>query len=387
MIVLNTNGKYEYSNFCTKENSENAERWLDNYKDFLIQHRENIIMEFSPKAQKVSIHFATIPSERKDTNGSPCDTSLTAVDIGYSGDDYTILLSVIKYALIEGYDSLGVIFDYIFKEDFINVKNQDDIQTDEKEENVNLRLDKLCRKHLQISFPETNPVDIPSIDTFDCLWKSVSTLNYNDFFAAIQKAKDDQDTDKFILIVTRRNISEEKVNKFLDTSNDKKIVKAFIIRIGSDTETEWSTLPIKKKSMPISTKVGIAAVAAGIITICLMLVLMPTKEVKTSSIISEQDSLNYLKEMVINYADSLKVSNHRLDSLINLQSFNDTFCKNCINLDLSEFNKTGTIKTLVTTTSDTIVTLIDTDSLPNKCKVRVFKNGVQKGNQIPIDLK
>lgn len=139
MIVLNTNGKYEYSSFCTKSKSDEAERWLDKYKDFIVQHRENIIVEFDLERKTANIHLSTIPSERKDINGSPCDISLTAIGADINGSDYNVMLSLIVYALSEGFDALGGIMDTHFKEEFFNVKNQDDIQSFDKEELVNYK--------------------------------------------------------------------------------------------------------------------------------------------------------------------------------------------------------------------------------------------------------
>ena len=245
MIVLNTNGKYEYSSFCTKSNSDAAERWLDKYKDFIVQHRENIIVEFDLERKTANIHLSSIPSERKDINGSPCDTSLTTVGAEINGDDYNIMLSLIMYALSEGFDSLGGIMDTHFKEDFFNVKSQDDIQSSDKEDLVNYKLKDLYEKHTKCVQIET-AVELPKVEKDFCVAKSVKTVNVSEFAKTVQDAQNDKDATKFILIITRLSVADEKVKKFA-YKEDNKFAKALIFRTSAPEETDWQSYVIKKK--------------------------------------------------------------------------------------------------------------------------------------------
>lgn len=275
MIVLNTNGKFEYSSFCTKGKSEEAERWLENYKDFIYQHRENVIMEFDLAQKTANIHLATIPSERKDINGSPCDTSLTTIGAKFDESDYNIMTSLIKYALSEGFDSLGGIFDSYFKEDFFNVKNQEDIQSADKEELVNYKLKDLYEKHTKLSSTDKH-LDLPKVEKDDCIAKSVKTVDSAEFASAMRTAQDDTEADKYILLITRLTVSDEKVAKFA-FNEDSKFAKAMIFRTAATEETDWTPFVIKKKTLSLPTKVGLATVIIGIAIASLMIWLEPSK--------------------------------------------------------------------------------------------------------------
>lgn len=332
MIAINTNGKMEYSYFCPTEYAAKVEEWRKGFEGFILQHQETVIAEICPKESKANLFFSTIPSERYDFGNRICDTSFAAVAVNYNDDgkeDFDFFKSaLLMYEPKNEYRILGNYFDSVFTEDFYNEINIESVHYKTTFELVETRLKKV---HTILNNEINNKVGVaPEVKENHCRILPVESDRTN-FVAALEKATKDTKTDKIILMITSMSVNEEKITKLFNTK-DETTVKALVY--SANAKKEEQSIEIKKKRMPIPTKIGIATVAMGIMAAILMTYLEQSKTSEnpsykpeaTSSEKSSVQSQGKNKDVILlpgTYTDgnlTLRVS----DSLLQMFDANDT---------------------------------------------------------------
>lgn len=265
MVTINTNGKLEYSYFCSEVTENRILDWRKNFKDFLNEHVENIILEVFPKRKVANFLFSTIPSERRDISPQKrsCDTLFVGVDVNYkSGEgrkDLDFFLKSLNFVIKNSYQELGGIFDGFFTEGKLNELTKESIRTSITFEWVQEKLKAIGNSIDSVLDNCGSVIDIP--DNV-CVSKSVDG-NRSNFLATIQKALYEETCDKFVFIITPMSVNKEKVSGFFNRDS-KEIEKVLIL---SNTNTEQKYEFPKNSSGPVIAVLVLLLV--GVLGICL----------------------------------------------------------------------------------------------------------------------
>ena len=265
MVTINTNGKLEYSYFCSELTENRILDWRKNFEDFLDEHVENIILEVFPKRKVANFLFSTIPSERRDISPQKrsCDTLFVGVDVNYKlGEgrkELDFFLKSLNFVIKNSYQELGGIFDGFFTEGKLNELTKESIRTSITFEWVQDKLKAIGNSIDSVLDNCGSVIDIP--DNV-CVSKSVDG-NRSNFLATIQKALDEETCDKFVFIITPMSVNKEKVSGFFNRDS-KEIEKVLIL---SDTNTEQRYEFPKNSLSPAIIVLSLLLV--GILGVCL----------------------------------------------------------------------------------------------------------------------
>ncbi len=265
MIAINTNGKLEYSFFCSEKAENKILDWRKNFEPFLEEHVENIILEIFPKKKTANFLFSTIPSERKDPSPQKrnCDTFFVGIDTEYKSEEgkkeLDFFLMSLNYVIKNGYQDLGGIFDGFFTEGKLNEFTKESIHTSITEDWVKERLNAIFNS---IKTEFDNSFSVIDVSDNVCVSKSLEG-NKGNFLATIQKALDDETCDKFVFIITPMSVNNEKVSKFFNVET-KDVERVLVL---SNTKAE-QTFEFPKKSLGPAIIV-LMLLLVGILGVCL----------------------------------------------------------------------------------------------------------------------
>lgn len=322
-------------------------------------------------------------------------------DKSFSGKKKANVVAQIIETLFWGKpNELNGVFDERFSSDFVNEKSENSnfqYVRNEVEEKFQLISSDL-EKNIGGYSVKDESIDI---EENKCKYMPLNDANKSKFIATLHKVLNAQsDNTKYLFFVTdSRPESDEKVEKvhlFYSPIEDNEKVK--ILVLSSKVQKEYS-VDLKKKSLSPQTKIGLAVVAAGIITAGLMVWQAPSSSKselaisKKEQTTSKTDSLSLYKNLAAKYLEAVEEANRTIDSLKNLQYYTDTVNNTTVQIDIGEFAKTGVcaIHTVNdSTVSDTIVIRSNVDFIKTKkCYINIYKNSDTKPfKQIaPVDIK